>query len=166
MFSRLCRVFLCMRLRVFLKALAQLTQAGTRIVVHLTEIDWFFFLSFAALMIRHSQRCHRTEQGIEHSNLEKRSEWFCVLETDLIFKSPHLKTCSAVLESWMLLICRKLHWLPTAGSCCSLCDTGFVWQLQSFLFQHYRQEKKEACIWDLPERFFSTKTTKRQKGRK
>lgn len=130
--------------------------------------NWFFF--FFVICSSNDQALtavppHRTR---DRTFKFRKEEWviLCFRDWDLIFKSPHLKTCSAVLESWMLLICRKLHWLPTAGSCCSLCDTGFVWQLQSFLFQHYRQEKKEACIWDLPERFFSTKTTKRQKGRK
>lgn len=81
------------------------------------------------------------------------------------FEKPTSKNLQcAVLESWMLLICRKLHWLPTAGSCCSLCDTGFVWQLQSFLFQHSRQEKKikrlafETCLK-------ASSALKQQKGR-
>lgn len=58
------------------------------------------------------------------------------------FQQPISKNLQcAVLESWMLLICRKLHWLATAGSCHSLCDTSFVWQLQSFLFHHLKKQK-------------------------
>lgn len=80
------------------------------------------------------------------------------------FQKPTSKNLQcAVLQSWMLLICRKLHWLLTAGSCCSLCDAGFVWQLQSFLFQRF---KKGSCISDLPEMFIIAATAKRQRREK
>lgn len=41
-------------------------------------------------------------------------------------KKPHVYKHfpSITLQSWMSLIWRRLHWLPTAGGCRSLCDTG------------------------------------------
>lgn len=63
------------------------------------------------------------------------------------FQQPISKNLQcAVLQSWMLLICRQLHWLATAGSCHSLCDTSFVWQLQSFLFQHKKKKPNKNRV--------------------
>lgn len=99
---------------------------------------WLLVLPYAALQWS-GNRCRGTSRNEESSvHIQKRimsDSVFHRLRSN--FQKPTSKNLQcAVLESWMLLICRKLHWLPTAGSCCSLCDTGFVWQLQSFLFQH------------------------------
>ena len=121
---------------------------------------------------RRSQPCHLLTQSgwnqTEHVSKYWIANYSIFQSLRSNFQKPTSKNLQcAVLQSWMLLICRKLHWLPTAGSCRSLCDTRFCLTTPIFSVSTFKKRgKKRAACEPCMKRFIISTTTNRQRRKK